>query len=188
VATDLTLADRLRIERAVRRFDTLLYDLPTRVRKAAREELRANLLAASGEHGAAAAVRQLGDLRELAEGYLDAEYGSAKRPQWRKGVFWAVAVEVLIVVPSVVGFVSFMDGAGAAASTGTYHWGGWLGFWGPTGDVTLENGEFREFVFEAPFSFFFFPAFAFLIGSRVWRSLPPWWRHRRTHRAQARQA
>jgi hypothetical protein len=189
VATTRTFADRLRIERTVWRFDMLLYDLPTRARRAVRKELRANLIAAA-EHGADAAVRQLGDLKELAEGYLEVEYGPpARRPQWRKGIFWAVAAELLVMLTSLVGFVSFMDGVQAAGghASGTYRWGGWLGSWGPTGEVTLDDGMFSGFLFEASPALFVLPFLAFLLGSRAWRTVAPWWRHRRAAQARPHQ-
>jgi hypothetical protein len=188
MATPLSLADRVHIELTIWRFDALVWDLPKRGRRAIRKELRANLIAAAAQHGAKQAIRQLGNLPALAEEYLDAEYGPAgPRPRWRSGTYWAVTVELAVILTSLVGFVSFMDGVQAAGAhaTGTYRWGGWLGMFGPTGSVELRNGEFRGFEFEMSLWFLVLPLIAFLIGSRGWRSIAPWWRHRRTRCASA---
>lgn len=71
----MTLVDRLRIERVLWTVDILIYDIRTRGRRTIRRELRANLQAAAQEMGAGAAIWQLGPLRRLARGYLDAQYG-----------------------------------------------------------------------------------------------------------------
>jgi len=80
---DLTLSDRLRIERAVWTLDGRLQDLPRTSRVAKRRELRANLRAAAADVGVAEALHRLGNLRRLAAEYLVAEYGQwVRRPSW----------------------------------------------------------------------------------------------------------
>ncbi|QMU70627.1 hypothetical protein [Streptacidiphilus sp. P02-A3a] len=69
----VTWLDRLRVERLLWSLDQRLYDLPRRTRIAHRREVRANLLAAAAEVGAAEALRRLGGARELAAQYLDAD-------------------------------------------------------------------------------------------------------------------
>jgi len=188
MAITLRLTDRVLIERTIWRIDSMLWDLPRRGRRAIREELRVNLVAAAARQGARDAIHQLGDLRALAHEYLDAEYGSpGRRPRWVSGLYWSVAFELALITTSMVGFISFMDGAQAAGerATGTYPWGGWLGPFGMTGAVTLDNGRFSGFTFEVSLFFFVLPFLVFLLASRAWRAIPPWWRHRRAGRYRA---
>jgi hypothetical protein len=85
----MTLVDRVRIERVLWTVDFLIHDIRTRGRRTIRRELRANLQAAAQERGAAAAIRQLGSLRVLARGYLDAQYGEgALQPRWLAALWW----------------------------------------------------------------------------------------------------
>lgn len=88
----MTWQDRLRLEHAVWSLDYLLQDLPRGSRVAKRRELRDNLRSATEDVGAATAVRQLGDLRQLAAGYLTAEYGD-----WQPRPSWASAAGAAIV-------------------------------------------------------------------------------------------
>jgi hypothetical protein len=93
----MTWPDRLRLERAVWSVDRLLQDLPRASRVAKRRELRDNLRSATEDVGAATAVRQLGDLRQLAAGYLAAEYGEWQpRPSWTKAAGGAVLSYVIL--------------------------------------------------------------------------------------------
>ncbi|MEU6773812.1 hypothetical protein [Streptomyces sp. NPDC046759] len=122
--------DRLRIERLVWSLDPRLYDLPSRSRVARHREVRANLLAAATEAGAAEAVRRLGDSRELAEEYLAAELGEGPRHSW------IAAALFLLTMPLVLNFFlgeaeNAYQQAIAATGThteGTFTWSGivWL--------------------------------------------------------------
>jgi len=56
--TDVTLMDRLRIERVVWSLDQRLYDLPRRTRIERRRELRSNLLDAARDTGTSTALRR----------------------------------------------------------------------------------------------------------------------------------
>jgi predicted membrane metal-binding protein len=68
----LSLMDKLRIEPAVHRVDFVLdARVPRGKRRQIRNELRSNLTEAAQEVGVAAAIRQLGDLRVLANSYLE---------------------------------------------------------------------------------------------------------------------
>ena len=83
--TTLIWHDRSRFETAVWAFDRQLQDLPRRSHIAKRRELRDNQRSATADVGAAVAVRQLGDPRRLAAGYLAAEYGDWQtRPSWSR--------------------------------------------------------------------------------------------------------
>jgi hypothetical protein len=122
--------DRLRIERLVWALDQQIYDLPRRTRVATRREVRANLLEAAADVGASAALRGVGGSRQLAERYLQAEFGEGPRHSWI-GAAYAAGL-----VPLLLGFFlgeaqnAFVDGITAADphASGTYLWSGvsWL--------------------------------------------------------------
>ncbi len=122
-----TWRDRLCLERAVWAFDRLLQDLPRKSRIAKRSELRDNLHSATEDVGVEAAVRQLGDLPELAGGYLTAEYGDWQpRPSWTM----AGAAAVLFYLPLAwlleAGSSAFRTGVltGQPRATGSFSWNG----------------------------------------------------------------
>jgi len=180
----LSLIGRLRIERAVWTHDTYLQGLPSRARVAIRRELRNNLRSSASEIGAREAIRSLGSLRRLALGYLDAEYGEGRpRPQILKGLFWSTAVDIVIVVALLFSFESYMDGLEAAgADPGTYTWSTGRVF-GLTGEVTFDANGFVGFWLSASALFFLPSLIAFVIGGRLWRAVPAWWRRVRRDRA-----
>ncbi|MFC8701111.1 hypothetical protein ACFUIV_02990, partial [Streptomyces anulatus] len=125
--SELTLADRLRIERAVWTLDSHLDNLPLRSKRAKRRETRANLHAAAADVGAAEAIRGLGDLRSLAAGYLAAEYGEhGPRPSYTMGAVWLIMVHVIAGLLAVAGKAAFTAGVRAAEprATGDFHWPG----------------------------------------------------------------
>ncbi|ONH61339.1 hypothetical protein CcI49_07080 [Frankia sp. CcI49] len=127
MATSRGTLDRLRIERAVWTLDARLQDLPRRSRIAKRRELRDNLWAAAEDVGARRAVRQLGDLRVLAAGYLAAEYGElTRRPSWGAAALTILLVEVVMTLLTHVGRVAFDAGITATdpQATGTFRWAG----------------------------------------------------------------
>lgn len=177
--TKLTWTDLLRIERAVWKVDTYVQALPGRSRRAIRRELRMNLRESAREMGAGEAIRRLGDLRRLSTGYLDAEYGDGgPRPQILTGVSWMVALSVVIVVATIVGFDSFMDGLEAGhPEPGTYTWqsAAWLGL---DGEVTYDDQGFAGFRLSLSLLYALYFIAAFLLGSRLWRAIRPWWRRR----------
>lgn len=119
--------DRLRLERAVWAVDSRLQDLPRRSRVARRRELRNNLRSASEEVGAAVAVRQLGDLRQLSAGYLAAEYGDWQpRPSWTRaaaaGFLFYLALAWLLEAASSAFRAGVLTGQPQA--TGSFSWNG----------------------------------------------------------------
>ena len=125
--TTLTWHDRLRLEQAVWAVDRLIQDLPRKSRVAKRRELRDNLRAAAEDVGAAVAVRQLGDLKQLAAGYLAAEYGDWQpRPSWTKAAAAAVLYYVLLSWLLEAGSSAFRAGilTGQPKVTGTFSWNG----------------------------------------------------------------
>lgn len=123
----LTWPDRLRLERAVWAFDRLLQDLPHRSRVAKRRELRDNLRSATQDVGAATAVRQLGDLRQLAASYLTAEYGDWQpRPSWTRAAAAAVLYYLVLSWLLEAGSSAFRAGilTGQPRATGSFAWHG----------------------------------------------------------------
>lgn len=120
----LSFMDRARIEWALLRID---YQLDARVPRTQRRqilaELRSNLVEAARAAGAKAAVRQLGDLNELAKSYLDVYRG---RWDFRAGSLAAVVTYAAIQVIGLAVFVGFSSGVLAGGGHGASYsfWGG----------------------------------------------------------------
>lgn len=173
----LSLAEWLRVERAVWTLDAYVQGLPSRARRAIRRELRTNLRASAAEVGAQTAIRNLGGLRRLAIGYLEAEYGEGRpRPRLLKGIAWGAVASLVILVALIVGYESFL--AGLEASTpdpGTYRWEVARVF-GVSGEVTVDDSGFAEFRLAVSYPYFLYPIVVGLIGARIWRLWPVWWR------------
>jgi hypothetical protein len=122
-----TWHDRLRLERAVWTVDRRLQGLPRSSRVARRRELRDNLQSATEDVGAATAVRQLGDLRQLAAGHMAAEYGDWQpRPSWIRAGAAAVLFYVLLASLLEAGTSAYRAGilAGQPGATGDFSWNG----------------------------------------------------------------
>lgn len=169
-----TWLDRLRIEAVIWTVDFLLQDLPGRSRRAARQELRSNLLAAAAEAGTGAALRRLGSLRRLAGGYLDAEYGEGgPRPRWLRGLFWAIAVYLVLAGTMLAIQHFFVEGVLAANpnADGTYAWSGVvLGV--SHGEVTLIRGHLHSVSLNFGAAPLLYLGAAFCLGARAWRAFP----------------
>jgi hypothetical protein len=122
--------DRLRIERLVWALDQQIYDLPRRTRVATRREVRANLLEAAADLGATAALRRVGGSRQLAEQYLQAEFGEGPRHSWVGAAYAAGLTPLLLNFILSEAQNAFLDGITAADphANGTYLWNGvsWL--------------------------------------------------------------
>jgi hypothetical protein len=122
--------DRLRIERLVWALDQQLYDLPRRARIATRREVRANLLEAAADLGTTAALRRVGGSGQLAEQYLQAEYGDGPRHSWTGAAIAAGLTPLLLNFVLSEAQNAFLDGITAADphANGTYLWNGvtWL--------------------------------------------------------------
>ena len=123
---DVSWFDRLRIERVVWLLDQRLYDLPRGSRIGHRREVRANLLSAAHDVGATAALRQLGNSRQLAEGYLTAEFGDHPRHSWIGAAWAAMLVPLVAIWVLAEAILTFRHGITTADphATGTYHWAG----------------------------------------------------------------
>jgi hypothetical protein len=175
VSHDVTLVDRLRIEKTVWSLDQRLYDLPRKARIARRRELRGNLLAGAHDVGTAAALRGVGDSATLAASYLDAELGSGPRHSWMAaGVFLMTATLVLTSVLYDAAD-AFGDGilAGNPDASGTFTWPG-ISLLQTDATYTVADGShsFTGGAF-APLTWLLLVGGAILVG-RLWRALPMW--------------
>jgi hypothetical protein len=172
--TTLTSHDRLRLEQAVWAVDRLIQDLPRKSRVAKRRELRDNLRAAAEDVGAAVAVRQLGDLKQLAAGYLAAEYGDWKpRPSWTRAAVAAVLYYVLLSWLLEAGSLAFRAGilTGQPKATGTFSWNGIpylltdVNFTFSNGASTSVGGAWSPLAYAAL-------VLVSILAGRLWRLLP----------------
>ena len=169
-----TWQDRLRLERAVWEFDRRLQDLPRASRVARRRELRDNLQSATEDVGAAAAVRQLGDPRQLAAGYLAAEYGDWQpRPSWTRAAAAAVLFYLLLTWLLEAGSSAFRSGVltGEPGATGGFSWNGVpyllddVAFTFSGGVSTSVGGAWRPGAYLAL-------VLVTVVAGRLWRLLP----------------
>ena len=112
----LTKKDRMRIELAVRKID---WELDGRIPRARRRqilnELRSNLTEAAQNVGVEQAVHQLGDLKALANSYLEL-YRS--RFDARAGAFWAFIAYAAIQLLGFAVFLAFRAGVAAGGAHG----------------------------------------------------------------------
>jgi hypothetical protein len=171
--SDLSTLDRLRIERVVWSLDQRLYDLPRATRIAHRRELRANLLAAAGDVGTSAALRDLGDASNLAAEYHDAALGTGPRPSmYAAGVFLLTTTLVLTSV-FFDAARAFGDGILAAdpTTTGTFEWPG-IAYFQSEVTYTVSGGDY-DFVGGAftPLTYLVLLLGMIAVG-RLWRLLP----------------
>jgi hypothetical protein len=159
------IADRIRLELLVQRLDYHLSDLPGARRRQVRREIRANTRAAAADVGLGQALANLGHPRVLAAGYLAAE--GRPLPQYRKGVWWAVAALAAYVAAAVIFTTGFLDGAEAASDLDRPLTTSFLG-----AGVEANPGE-ASFAITFNVLALVVPAVVFLLASRAWRALPP---------------
>lgn len=172
--TTIPWRDRLRLERAVWAFDRRLQDLPRKSRIARRRELRDNLRSATEDVGAVAAVRQLGDLRQLASGYLAAEYGDWQpRPSWTRAAAGAVLFYLVLTWLLEAGSSAFRAGilTGQPGATGSFSWNGIpyllddVAFTFSNGASTSVGGAWHPLAYAAL-------VLVTIVAGRLWRLLP----------------
>jgi len=175
---DVSLLDRLRIERVVWSLDQRLYDLPRRTRVERRRELRANLLDAARDTGATAALRDVGDSGTLAADYLDAELGRGPRHSWMAAGAFLLTTTLLLTSFFFDAADAFGDGilAGNPDAAGTFTWPG-IGYLQSAVTYTVSGGE-HTFVGGAftPLTYLLLAIGTITVG-RLWRALPIWRRH-----------
>jgi hypothetical protein len=163
----LTKKDRMRIELAVRKID---WELDGRIPRARRRqilnELRSNLTEAAQQVGVEQAVQQLGDLKALANSYLEL-YRS--RFDARAGAFWAFIAYAAIQLLGFALFLGFRAGVLAAGAHGaSYSFEFWpavtgAGF-GPFAGKVGADGNTFEILIGSP-AHLLIVALAFAIGS-----------------------
>ena len=172
--SNMTWQDRMRLERAVWSLDRLLQDLPRSSRVAKRRELRDNLRSAAEDVGAAIAVRQLGDRRQLAAGYLTAEFGEWQpRPSWSKAAGAAALSYVVLYWLLEVGSSAFRTGilTTQPRATGRFSWDGipyvldHVAFTFTDGQSTSVGGAWRPGAYLAVL-------LVTVLAGRLWRLVP----------------
>jgi len=172
--TALSKKDRILIELTVRRIDFKLDGrVPWRKRRQVRDELRANLLEAARDKGAAVAVKDVGSLHAIADSYLDVYRG---RFDFQTGSYWALAMYAAIQIVGIAVIVAFHAGVAATGThSGTFSFNVWNGF-GPYSGSVSGNGQSFEMTIASP-AHMALMLVAFAIGSSYrWlfskRSLP----------------
>ena len=145
MSSSLSWLDRARIERVVWLLDQRLYDLPRASRIAHRREVRDNLVAASQDIGTRATVRRLGDSRDLAEGYLTAQFGDGRRHSWLAVGLVPGAVVLVLTSWFAEAVNAFADGVLAVQphATGVFTWQG-LSYVQSQVTVTFRDGQWTS--------------------------------------------
>jgi hypothetical protein len=177
----VTWFDRLRIERAVWALDQRLYDLPRKSRVSKRREVRENLLTAAHDIGTVDALNRLGNSRQLAAGYLSAEFGEGLRPFWVAAVTFAVTAQLLFTWLLGQAASAFGDGITAANphATGTFTWSG-IRYLQDTVTYTFVDGKGSSVGGAwTPLSWAIWIAVTVLVG-RLWRVASTWRRRHAT--------
>jgi hypothetical protein len=175
----LTWLDRLRIERVVWSLDQRLYDLPRRSRIAKRQEVRANLRAAATDIGTVAALRNIGNSRQLAVEYRAAEFGDEPRPSWLAAGLFFLTAQLFFTAFLSDAANAFGDGIRAANpdATGTYTWSG-LHYVQSSVTYTFVKGDGSSVGGAwTPLAWAIWVVATVLVG-RLWRVVPLWRRRR----------
>lgn len=169
----LSVMDRMRVERVIWSLDQRLYDLPRRQRIARRRELRENLLDAADDVGTDQALRDIGSTSVLAQEYLDAGLGPGPRPSWLAAAVFVMTATLLLTSVLFDAANAYGDGilAGDPSASGTYHWDG-VSMLQTAVTYTVADGE-QSFVGGAfsPITWALLAIGAVLVG-RLWRVLP----------------
>ena len=176
----LTWMDRLRIERAVWTLDQRLYDLPRKARIGRRRELRGNLVTAAEDVGVGAALRNLGDSRQLASEYLAAQFGDGARPSWYAAAAFLLTGQLVLTSLLSDAAIAFAHGIATANphATGTFTWQG-IAYLQSSVTYTFRNGNWISVGGAwTPVAWGLWLAATVVVG-RLWRVVPTW---RRRHR------
>jgi hypothetical protein len=177
----LTRIDRLRIERAVWALDQRLYDLPRKARIARRRELRENLVTAAQDVGAVAALRNLGDSRQLAAEYRAAQFGDGSRPMWYAAAAFLLTGQLLFTSLLSEAASAFADGITTADpnATGIFTWAG-ISYLQSSVTYTFVDGSWTSVGGAwTPLAWGLWLAATVLVG-RLWRVAGTWRRRHAT--------
>lgn len=168
---ELTMLDRIRIERLVWMLDQRLYDLPHASRVAKRREVRANLFEASADHGAGEALRRIGSSGDLAREYLGAEFGDRPRHSWTAAAYFGGLAPLFVNFALSEVSNAYGQALTAAHASGSFTYSGVsylqspLTFTAGQGGVDHSGGAWTPIVYVL-----------WLVGTiacgRLWRRLP----------------
>ena len=156
-------------------------NMPPDQRREILRDLKANLQTATADVGERQALRQLGDLDEMASDYLTG--AEQPRPQIRGGVLAVIGTLsvlfglTLIRIPTF-GTINVFD-----RHTGATAWHYQLWRLGEVGGHVRTGTLFEATVYS--YAYLIFATLAFVIGSRLWRPLLPRIRRRVRHRQRA---
>jgi hypothetical protein len=168
----LTVFDRIRIECRVWALDQRLYDLPRRSRIARRREVRANLHAASADHGVREALRRVGSSQALAREYVGAEFGETPRPSWLATAYFAGLTPLLlnfVLSEAALGYEKALTAAHAA--DGRFTWNG-VSFLQSPLTFTVDRGEVTHVGGAWTPAVYVLWAVGTIACGRLWRLLP----------------
>jgi hypothetical protein len=144
----LTKKDRMRIELAVKKIEWELDGrVPSAKKRQVLNELRSNLSEAAEHVGGEQAVQQLGDLKALANSYLELYRG---RFDIRAGTFWAAVAYFAVQLLGMALFLAFRAGVAAGgAHDASYDFGPWPGL-GPFAGKVGAGGNTFEVLLGSP--------------------------------------
>ena len=171
----LSIVDRIRIESRVWSLDQQLYDLPRKQRIATRREVRSNLVTAAQSVGTGQALANLGSTRQLAEEYLQAEFGPAPRASWLSAAIFLLTAALVLTSIFTDAAHGFADGVRAANpnAAGTFHWSG-IAYLQTSVEYSRNNGHERLVGGAlAPMAYVVLAVATIAVG-RLWRLLPTW--------------
>lgn len=168
----MNITDKVKLESWLTRYDFWLDSrgVPLGVRSALGREMRANLTEAAADVGLAQALTGVGEPRALATEAAE-EAVDPTRPTWLTGLGWALTAALGYALVMLLSFLTFWQGAIAAAPAGPAR--GWA-LLVPGMDLTVTSGE--SFAFEAegfPWLVLVVAGLGFLLGSRIWRLAIP---------------
>lgn len=166
MSVKLSTADRWKRYWYLQSAELWLEPMPGKRRRAAVEELKANLSAAAGDVGMDAAIRDLGRPRALAAQYLEQE--PTRRPRWTRGAFAAGAVVAVWVYATLFYTLGMLE-ALESSSSPTPARGSFLG----THVIATYTDREISAAFDGwPWGPLVVMAVAFLVASRAWHALP----------------
>lgn len=166
----MNVADRVRIELAVQRFDFWLdfRGVARRRRRELRAELRGNLAEATRHKGVGQALHGIGSPRTLAHEVADA---SPSRARWAVGAYAALTVFAVLASAWLFSLIGFAEGVEAAGVDGR-EVSADLFPWGSEATVEVGDGGARLAMSGSiPAVIWIGSLLALLLAAQPWRSL-----------------